>query len=38
MVEAGEQPDVALARLRTVRPGAVETEAQMTWALRGSRR
>ncbi len=32
MVEAGEVPEVALARLRSVRPGAVETEAQLGWA------
>lgn len=33
MVETGENPDDALARLRAVRPGAVETEVQMAWAL-----
>lgn len=32
MVEAGEAPDAALARLRAVRPCAIETEAQMAWA------
>jgi protein-tyrosine phosphatase len=32
MVEAGEAPDAALARLRAVRPCAVETSAQMRWA------
>ncbi len=32
MVEAGEDPDAALARLRAVRPCAVETGAQLTWA------
>jgi len=32
MVEAGEAPDAALARLRAVRPGAVETGAQLDWA------
>lgn len=32
MVEAGEAPDAALARLRSVRPCAVETEAQRLWA------
>lgn len=32
MVEAGEAPDAALARLRTVRPCAVETNAQLAWA------
>lgn len=36
MVEAGEAPDAALARLRAVRPGAVETEAQLDWARRGA--
>ena len=38
MVETGEAPDTALGRLRTVRPGAVETEDQMAWARRGSPR
>lgn len=33
MVEAGEVPDRALARLRAVRPCAVETDAQRLWAL-----
>lgn len=33
MIEAGEEPATALARLRTVRPGAVETTAQLHWAL-----
>lgn len=32
MVEGGETPDVALHRLRAVRPCAVETEAQRVWA------
>lgn len=32
MVELGEAPDMALARLRAVRPCAVETEAQRLWA------
>lgn len=34
MVEAGEDVDEALARLRAVRPCAVETEAQFAWAAR----
>ena len=34
MVEAGEAPEAALARLRAVRPCAVETEAQRLWAAR----
>ncbi len=34
MVELGEAPDVALARLRGVRPCAVETGAQYDWAAR----
>lgn len=34
MVEMGEDPDAALARLRQARPCAVETEAQLTWATR----
>lgn len=32
MVEIGEEPQVALARLRAVRPCAVETDAQFLWA------
>jgi protein-tyrosine phosphatase len=32
MVEHGEDPGAALARLRAARPGAVETEAQLQWA------
>jgi protein-tyrosine phosphatase len=32
MVELGEAPDAALKRLRSVRPGAVETDAQLRWA------
>jgi len=32
MVEAGEAPGPALARLRRVRPCAVETDAQRLWA------
>jgi protein-tyrosine phosphatase len=32
MVEAGEAPDHALARLRDVRPCAVEAESQRAWA------
>lgn len=35
MIEAGERPGVALARLRQLRPCAVETEAQLVWARRG---
>lgn len=34
MIEFGEAPAPALARLRAVRPCAVETPAQMAWALR----
>lgn len=33
MVMAGEDPQLALARLRAVRPCAVETEAQRRWAM-----
>lgn len=33
MIEAGEDPGTALIRLRAVRPCAVETDAQMAWAL-----
>ena len=36
MVEAGEDAEVALARLRKVRPCAVETEAQRVWASRAT--
>ena len=32
MVEAGEDPDAALIRLRGVRPCAVETDEQFRWA------
>lgn len=32
LVESGEHPEDALARLREVRPCAVETDAQMAWA------
>lgn len=32
LVERGEAPETALARLRAVRPGAVETDAQYKWA------
>ena len=35
MVEAGEDGENALARLRTVRTCAVETSQQKEWALRG---
>lgn len=37
MVEAGEAPSDALARLRQVRAGAVETEGQWNWAREGVR-
>lgn len=33
MIDAGEAPDAALARLRAARPCAVETKAQMRWAM-----
>jgi len=32
LVERGEAPDLALERLRAVRPGAVETQEQADWA------
>ena len=35
MIASGEAPDAALARLRAVRPCAVETDAQMAWAQQG---
>lgn len=38
LVERGEATDVALARLRQARPGAVETEAQKVWASKPDRR
>ena len=34
MIEAGELPAPALERLRNLRPCAIETDAQMAWALR----
>ncbi|UMA64152.1 dual specificity protein phosphatase family protein [Roseivivax marinus] len=37
MIEAGEAPDEALDRLRAVRPGAVETDAQLHWAMSAPR-
>lgn len=33
MVDAGEKPGPALERLRRIRPCAVETEAQLNWAV-----
>ncbi len=36
MVGAGEAPDAALARLRAVRPCAVETAAQLAWGSQGT--
>ena len=35
MIAAGEDPDKALARLRHIRPCAIETDAQMVWARLG---
>ena len=35
MVEAGENPEVALTRLRKARACAVETDAQFAWAAAG---
>ena len=32
MIAVGEAPDAALARLRRIRPCAIETEDQMAWA------
>ncbi len=34
MCEAGEDPAAALARLRQVRPCAIESDAQMAWAIK----
>ena len=36
LCEQGEAPDIALRRLRSVRPCAVETDAQFLWAAAGS--
>ncbi|TNJ47571.1 protein-tyrosine phosphatase family protein [Phaeobacter sp. B1627] len=36
MIEAGEDPDAALIRLRQVRSCAVETDEQMDWACRAA--
>ncbi len=33
MVESGEPPEAALERLRAVRPCALETDAQLAWAV-----
>ena len=33
LVERGVEPETALRRVRTVRPGAVETPAQQRWAM-----
>lgn len=35
MCELGEPPDQALHRLRSARPGAVETDKQLAWAMAG---
>ncbi|MGJ8621287.1 MAG: protein-tyrosine phosphatase family protein [Yoonia sp.] len=35
MIAAGEAPEAALRRLRKIRPCAVETDAQMKWAMLG---
>ncbi len=35
MIEAGEAPEAAFARLRAIRPCAVETAAQLEWARQG---
>lgn len=35
MIATGEAPEAALARLRAIRPCAVETDDQMTWAMLG---
>ncbi|MDR6757422.1 protein-tyrosine phosphatase [Mycoplana sp. BE70] len=32
LVERGEEPDMALRQIRTVRPGAVQTDGQYRWA------
>ncbi len=35
LIESGEDPDLALTRLRTVRPCAIETDGQLAWAQAG---
>ncbi len=37
MIETGEPPHAALKRLRAVRPSAVETDAQLAWAISARR-
>ncbi|MGE0282351.1 MAG: hypothetical protein AB7P20_17300 [Rhizobiaceae bacterium] len=37
MVERGEEPKAALARIRAVRPGAVQADEQFAWAAAGTR-
>jgi protein-tyrosine phosphatase len=37
LVERGEAADAALQRIRAVRPGAIETEAQYRWAAAGQK-
>jgi ADP-ribosyl-[dinitrogen reductase] hydrolase len=37
LVECGESPATAIARVREVRPGAIETAAQERWVLQRSR-
>lgn len=37
MVESGCSPETALRRVRDVRPGAVETDAQFEWAAAGQK-
>lgn len=36
LVERGEEVNRALAQIRSVRPGAVETDGQLEWAARGA--
>jgi protein-tyrosine phosphatase len=36
MVERGEEPAAALARIRAVRPGSVEADEQFAWAASGA--
>ena len=36
MVERGEEPKAALARIRAVRPGSVEADEQFAWAASGA--
>jgi hypothetical protein len=38
LVESGVEPEIAIWRVRAVRPGAIETSAQERWVRTGPRR